>query len=174
MRSGWTRGSSPRVTADDGGRRFKSTGNRCSVQSELLRRPYSLRLREKKQPVLRPAASHQDVAAIRERDQTFSPRWNWVGYFADAGCRSICFDVAVEARAPAGKFTTASASALSGIFPARHWSINALCCDNALSPPPLFGPAPLSTESVKHVSQVRVWLSLANTGVATPGVASRA
>jgi hypothetical protein len=51
-----------------------------------------------------------------------------------------------EAWARAGDFATdAFASALKGIFPAKHSPINLLYCDNTLSPPPLSGPEPLST-----------------------------
>src|SRR5258708_33517869 len=97
-----------------------------------------------------------------------------LGDFANAGvdairryCREACAragDVATEA------FT----SVLSGIFPAKHSPINLLYCDITLSPPPLSGPEPLSTASAKQASQVGAWLSRANAGIATPGVASAA
>jgi hypothetical protein len=80
-----------------------------------------------------------------------------------------------EAWARAGDFATdAFASALKGIFPAKHSPINLLYCDNTLSPPPLSGPEPLSTARLKQASQVGVWLSRANAGIVTPGIASAA
>jgi hypothetical protein len=68
----------------------------------------------------------------------------------------------------------ALASEPGGIFPAKQSLINLLYCDMTLSPPPLSGPEPLSTASVKQASQVGVWLSLADAGIATPGAASAA
>src|ERR1700719_2041469 len=89
-----------------------------------------------------------EVAALRERVQRSPPSRNRVGYFAGTGCPLIRFGTTVEARAPAGNFPAeVFASAGRGIFPAVHSSINLLYCDNDLSPPPLFGPEPLSTES---------------------------
>ncbi len=75
-----------------------------------------------------------------------------------------------EACARAGDFATdAFASALKGIFPAKHSPMNLLYCDITLSPPPLSGPEPLSTARLKQASHVGVWLSRANAGIVTPG-----
>jgi hypothetical protein len=82
-------------------------------------------------------------------------------------CREAC------ARA-GGLATDAFASALKGIFPAKHSPMNLLYCDITLSLPPLSGPEPLSTARLKQASQVGVWLSRANAGIVTPGVASAA
>ena len=130
--------------------------------------------------MFRPTVFHQEVAAIRELRSMSAVesklRWLFFQYRVSVdGLRRYCR----EACALAGNFTAEAlastfASALTGIFPVMHWSINALYCDNTLSPPPLSGPEPLSTASVKQVSQVGVWLSLANTEIATLGVASAA
>jgi len=52
--------------------------------------------------------------------------------------------------------------------------MNLLYCDITLSLPPLSGPEPLSTARLKQDSHVGVWLSRANAGTVTPGVASAA
>jgi hypothetical protein len=52
--------------------------------------------------------------------------------------------------------------------------MNLLYCDMTLSLPPLSGPEPLSTARLKQASHVGVWLSRANAGTVTPGVASAA
>lgn len=78
--------------------------------------------------------------------------------------RALALDFAAEALSPV----------LRGTFPAKHWLIKSLYCDITLAPPPLFGPEPLSTASVKQVSQVGAWLTLAAAGAATAGAASAA
>jgi len=52
--------------------------------------------------------------------------------------------------------------------------MNLLYCDITLSPGPDEGPAPLSTARLKQASHVGAWLSRANAGTVTPGVASAA
>src|SRR5260370_21952368 len=65
-----------------------------------------------------------------------------------------------EACARADDFATeAFTSVPRWIFPARHSPINLLYCDITVSPPPLSGPAPLSTARLKQASQAGVSLS---------------
>jgi hypothetical protein len=61
--------------------------------------------------------------------------------------RIVCFGTEAEAKAPPSDLARGLSSAVNGIFLARQWSMNALCWDSALVPPPLPGAAPLSTES---------------------------
>jgi hypothetical protein len=79
--------------------------------------------RERTQPHLQP----ERLGYRRIQGCALSSVWDLVV----ARCRFPCFGTDAEAKAPPSDLITGGLpSAVSGIFPAMDWSMNALCCEN--------------------------------------------